>query len=467
MSNCHSVASIIFGDSESDYNGGLAGANYETIIDCSFVGTVSGGSQDCGDIGGLVGQNVGNIYSSYSSGTVFGSTDVGGLCGFAGDYSAISNCWSLCKISGKSSVGGLIGFLNQNSILSDCFASGDVTMIDGSWNFGGLVGACQYATVERCYSTGDLSSTATGVIYQVGGFVGSAYNSQIMTCYTSGDVASSNAMDSIGGFCGQANGQQYNMTISNCYSTGSILCMAGPSEALGGFVGWIDGVAVNCYSIGSLDLTGSLANVGDFCGYDNRINNSGRSWTTSGCYWNSDLSSRGDTSGATGKTTAEMQAESTFTAAGWDFTNTWIMHGYPELQAFDTVEKIDYLTWAANEGIPLPQRGPEDTPADDGIPNILKYVTGLPAMTPATPGDVMSIAAVGEDGMFSITYTKSKTAEGAELFPVWADGLGSEWIPEGITHELIETDGDVETWKVSIPLQTKGFMRLNVLLPEE
>jgi len=305
----------------------------------------------------------------------------------------------------------------------DCFATGAVTPFDGTKSVGGLIGYC--------------------------------YSAQIIRSYASGDVACSNGIGYAGGFCGNV----YNTTISNCYAIGDITVGGGTNYYVCGFCGQHNGIITRCYSSGTLSLTGALSQIGGFCGTNESV--------ISSSFWDTDTSSMMFSDGGTAKTTAEMQAQSTFTNAGWNFTDTWYMHGYPELTALDTTEIVDYFTWAENEGIPLLEREPEDTPAGDSIPNIIKYTAGLAAMIPYTPADVMRIAPASEDGYFSITYSKSKTAKNAELQPVWTGALDSEWIPEGITHELISVDGDVETWNVSISLDMQGFMRLQVFLPAE
>lgn len=423
ISNCQTAASVSFGEEVSRRNGGLVGLNSGTITDCSAVGSVLGGTNDSNAIGGLCGQNQNNgrIIRSYSTGSVFGNYDIGGLCGHSIDNSVISNCYATSTVKGRYSIGGLCGSFSGNMI-AESYATGEITISDEGSNIGGLVGN-GYSPIIQSYATGNI-------------------------------LCNDSARD-VGGFCGVGGNAG---TFSNCYSTSDITITGETYNEIGGFCGYAFGQFTHCYSAGTINLGTSLDKVGGFIGI------SGSAATTEECFWNTQTSGLTTSAGGTGKTTAEMQAESSFN--GWDFNAVWYMHGYPELQTFNHVEPVDYFTWADAEGIPLLERGPEDTPAGDGIPNIIKYAAGLPAMTSHLPEDVMSIATVNEDGMFSIIYSKSKTAEGAELLPVWAGGLDSEWVPEGITHELIAVDGDVETWKVSIPLQTKGFMKLQIALPQ-
>ncbi|MDX9979784.1 MAG: Calx-beta domain-containing protein, partial [Lentisphaeria bacterium] len=64
-----------------------------------------------------------------------------------------------------------------------------------------------------------------------------------------------------------------------------------------------------------------------------------------GCFWDTTPPESDSRTGGTGKTTAAMQTQATFTAAGWDFVGEtangteeiWYMRGYPALRVFATV----------------------------------------------------------------------------------------------------------------------------------
>ena len=45
--------------------------------------------------------------------------------------------------------------------------------------------------------------------------------------------------------------------------------------------------------------------------------------TTTGSYWDVQTTGQGTSAGGTGLPTSEMQMESTFTGAGWDFNDVW------------------------------------------------------------------------------------------------------------------------------------------------
>jgi hypothetical protein len=106
-------------------------------------------------------------------------------------------------------------------------------------------------------------------------------------------------------------------------------------KCVGGLVGYIIGGRItNCYATGSVSGKWS---VGGLVG-SNWIGHS----TITGCFWDIQTSGQVTSAGGMGKTTAEMQMESTFTNAGWDFVDEtangtedvwWILEGrdYPRL----------------------------------------------------------------------------------------------------------------------------------------
>jgi len=211
-------------------------------------------------VGSLVGYmdqaSISNCY--VEGGSVSGNDHVGGLVGSGGP---ISNCHATASISGSHNIGGLVGYTWD--IISNCYTAASVS---GGDTVGGLVG-WNNGTINNCYSTSNVTGN-----YLLGGLVG--VNDKIITnCYSSGDISGG---DKVGGLAG---GQTWDGTIANCYSTGSV----SGNEIVGGLV----------------------------------VENYGGSVTAS--FWDIQTSGQATSAGGTGKTTAEMQTESTFTDAGWDF----------------------------------------------------------------------------------------------------------------------------------------------------
>ncbi len=219
---------------------------------------------------------------------------VGSLIGELG-WAVVTNCYAEGgSVSGGSSVGGLVGE-NYSGLIIDSYTTGSVS---GAEDVGGLVGFNDSDTeIYNCYSR----SSVTGTGY-VGGLVGWNDWSRITNCYSSGSVTGKSY---VGGLVGWTGG-----TIANCYATGSIE----GDEEIGGLVGengW-DGRITYCYSVGSVmgktDVGGLIGSKTEF-----------GSPTVMYSFWDTETSGQTSSDGGTGKTTAQMQTQSTFTDAGWDF----------------------------------------------------------------------------------------------------------------------------------------------------
>ncbi len=148
-------------------------------------------------------------------------------------------------------------------------------------------GTVQNLGLEDCDITG---ASAGGLAYENVG--------TITRCYTTGTVD--------GGTHGAGLVQRNTGTITHSYSR----CSADGTFS-GGFVQWNEDTIDDCYSTGT--VTGMLK--GGFCQF-----NEG---TITNCFWDTETSGLGTSDGGTGKTTAEMKTETTFTDAGWDFTSIW------------------------------------------------------------------------------------------------------------------------------------------------
>ncbi|MHC4069876.1 MAG: GLUG motif-containing protein [Planctomycetota bacterium] len=327
--NCYVDGCIVSGDR---YVGGLLGEAWTcTISNCHVNGSVTGKRY----VGGLIGAGLSFTNAQMSnctfSGTVFGWTSVGGLIGAGGGL--ISGCSSAGDVSSQfTRTGGLFGnFGGLHGGAYKILSSHSSCTVSGTGYIGGLIGENDGGAIVNCYAVGDVSATAS--VNYVGGLVGISYQYQapnspvIASCYASGNVngagdvgglvgcASGSITESFsmgtvwgfqraGGLVGQANGEIY-----NCYFKGGIVS---GSHRLGGFIGQNDGTVFNCFSSTASPMADG------FVGYDD-----GGSY--SGCFWDSTLNpshngiGNGTDPNVIGKTTAEMQTESTFTDAGWDF----------------------------------------------------------------------------------------------------------------------------------------------------
>jgi len=278
---------IKFSDNDSAFKG-LFGA-LDLNGEIKNLGVIDSDIKGINAIGGLVGINNGKINKSYFIGIV----------------------------EGNESVGGLVG-RNILGTISDSYSAGYV--YGSEMHVGGLVGQ-NAGTISSCYSTsiifgkeGDVGGRY-GV--KLGGLVGYNYPGFgiIMNSYSTGTVM---GKIGVGGFVGLNESE-----ISNSYSIGTVSA----DTLAGGFVGWNKGEISNSYSIGAV-LGDSL--IGGFVGFSqtgSTINNS---------FYNTETSKQSESDGGTGKTTAEMNEQATYT--GWDFSTIWglsstVNSGYPYLRS--------------------------------------------------------------------------------------------------------------------------------------
>ncbi len=229
------------------------------------------------------------------------------------------------QITGFSLTGnnilGLIGLLETNASVTNLTLKNANIVSDYSYaqDIGTMCGRC-YGTISRCGVTGSISG---GYCY-VGGLCGRYGEGRIppqtiSECYAQVNVTAANNSSYVGGFCGITN-----YYITDCYSMGNVSGYG----SVGGFCGCIMNNHVsNSYSTGRVTSNG----IGGFCGSCAPVSN------IYNCFWDKETSGITTSDIGTGLTTTEMMAESTFTAAGWDFTTPiWKMlreqEDYPRLE---------------------------------------------------------------------------------------------------------------------------------------
>jgi hypothetical protein len=479
--------------SGDEHVGSLCGkADASIIRQCSSSGSVSGDNQ----VGGLCGSadsstinyshssaNVDGAYSyiggicgnataltiedNDSTGDVSGYSFVGGLCGVANTCPTINFNHTIGNISGNNNVGGLFGAINDHSTIYKCSSKGRVTGTAN--NIGGLCGAATGgSTVTHSYSTGDIAGDGAS---SIGGLCGFVYDSStVRSCYSTGDITGATT---VGGFCGMV---MSSSTVKWCYSRGDVICTG---DYIGGFAG---GVAIsstteNCYSTGYVsgnEYSGGFCGMNDgtttskyFTNNDIPNQTSGNNEVIINCLWDVETSSQTNSAGGIGKTTIEMQTQSTFTAIGWDFTNTWIMDDFPVLRSLSIPDPIDYETWLDKYEVPTGERDEADTPAEDGIQNLLKYAIGLDPEEAYSYSKVIWLPSEIGSNSASIVYNKSKQAEDIDIFPIWCNSLDSIWEEDGFQQTLIIETITNETWKASVPM-TNGcrYIRLRAKTTE-
>ncbi len=220
-----------------------------------------------------------------------------GLFGYCSSNNDISDIHlNNLSIIGDNTVGGLCGNSNSNTIISfiGCSVSGNIMGTNG---ISGLIGLTKNTNIRSCYSNVSI----TGNLF-VGGLVGYNRQTTIVESFSTGSVTCT-ASD-IGGLVGVNEGG----ALQNCYSLASVVCAL---QYGGGLVGSNYGTVEYCYSKGHI-TPGSLGNCGGLIG-----RSAGGVCTNS--FWDTQTSGQSTSAGGTGKTTIQMNTESTFTDAGWDF----------------------------------------------------------------------------------------------------------------------------------------------------
>ena len=169
----------------------------------------------------------------------------------------------------------------------------------------------------------DVSVTGA---HKTGGLYGFLENGSVSESYTTGSI---NGRTNTGGFIGYIK----NSTISNSYTLASI--NAGSSDTVGGLIGQNQGGSVaNSYAAGLVSSTGSQ--VGGLIGYTSGEGSS------SGSYWNEQVTGRTDSDGGTGESTLGMKFQTRY--SGWDFNDIWgiesgVSVSYPYLRNAEPEEK--------------------------------------------------------------------------------------------------------------------------------
>lgn len=247
--------------------GGFVGANYGTITDCSFSGSIPDGD----DVGGFVAYQYGTIRDCTVTSTTVHGSDAGGFAGNIYDGALIEDCSAEVTVSG-SDVGGFVsdtfggtcrrctatstlsgndvgGFserIQSGAINEDCSCSTTFVSVTGD---GGGWTEFNSGIIRNCYCNGDVVGN------DAGGFAEWNDSSGIIeNCYCIGSVTGSDP----GGFVSNNDG-----TISQCHCTGDVVAT---DDDAGGFVQDNDGTIDNCWCSGNVSgdkIVGGFANKND------------------------------------------------------------------------------------------------------------------------------------------------------------------------------------------------------------
>lgn len=227
-------------------------------------------------------------------------------------------------VAGAACSGGLLAE-GHNTVLTNCHANGTIST-GLTANCGGLAANLENEgdlQIDNCSSTGSVTGNSW-----VGGLFGACSGSTLNRCFST-----SNITNPYGGSNGGLIGNCTNTNLNNCYAMGTVTGSNRPHN--GGLIGFVsNGTATNCYSTGAV-ITPDIYSTGGLFGYT-------RSFSATGCYWDTVTSGRSNATGsgdatATGRNTDEMTYPyDAFT--GWDFATIWNADvsnangGYPMLR---------------------------------------------------------------------------------------------------------------------------------------
>ncbi len=339
---------------KSDVGGlvGQYGQALETIKDCYTTGKVEAtGNTSYVSVGGLVGYSASStITDSHSTATVIGTGCAGGLVGYFSSGTLKNSYFSrtLEDTDHQGRLGGLIG-RSHDVTIENCYSVGTVNT--GSEKVGGLIGDARYSTVKNSYSRMDVMEEVPGSVSYAGGLIGKASSgSTISQSYSTGQLVASGA--NIGGLVGAVDAGREAVTISDCYSRSNVR----GGEKVAGLV-WENngGTITNSYS------TGDVYAVNDWSSEAGLVGDNKNGGTVENAFWDS-WTSHYDSDAGTKQTTLHMKTLSTFTDAGWDFTDdgdgAWDMDqlgtvnaGYPILAWQNGADNMQ-IAFSQGQGTP-------------------------------------------------------------------------------------------------------------------
>jgi hypothetical protein len=154
---------------------------------------------------------------------IYGISWIGGLAGEAYN-STVEKCFVTGEITTTERIaGGLVGY-EENSTFSQCYTA---VSVQGSDHVGGIVGHLQGGSVSDCYTNSQVESTG----YQVGGIVGWAQNAgtTITRCYAQGTVKAKSGFT--GGILGIADGSSKVVSLTECIALQTSLETTSPDIA--------------------------------------------------------------------------------------------------------------------------------------------------------------------------------------------------------------------------------------------
>jgi len=289
--------------------------------------------------------------------TVIGGaySNAGGIAGRVLPHGELKNCTSTGAVTARSSpvlyadsygamAGGLAGQI-QGTVES-CSSSADVSSYGGDHSSAGglaghiigytnVVGTRVFpAIVKNSYATGNVHAQGGYFQNNAGGFSGQIQYAEIDSCFATSDVTVGNfdfVINVAGGF---ASGLYLDGNVKNCYATGSVIEYGTWEWMIGGFTGRLESSVLNCYSTGESIAINSKNSQNPT--YVSNIAVGSRRGAGGTINMLADLSPNGKLSiidepldkapVIKGITAAQAGLESTYVNCGWDFDTVWALY---------------------------------------------------------------------------------------------------------------------------------------------
>ena len=237
------------------YVGGIVGMITSaggTVTNCTNYATVTG--PDYCSVGGIVGHNTGVAtiencanYGEIKGGNLYSSNiGIGGIIGrIAKGGTQVTNCHNYGKVSGTNAtdsatsngIGGVAGFIGGSSILTNVSNEG---AISGPRAVGGIIGGTS-ATIT--VNDADNSGAVTATESYIGGIVGyiNSKGNVLTNCTNTGDVTGANC---VGGIIGLLNMNGMSATVDNATVRD---CTISGTQSVGGWIGRIGAKSTATY----------------------------------------------------------------------------------------------------------------------------------------------------------------------------------------------------------------------------
>ncbi len=210
------IADVEFTDADFSqggafYNGGKGFEPIGTDENSAFTGSFDGNGFTVKNFYTNISSDISYVYAGlfgYNKGLI---KNVGMVDGSVIASVSSSSCYAY--------VGGIVG--HNNGVIERCYNTGEVSTSSlGSAYAGGIAGQNCRATITNCYNTGDISASTSHYAY-VGGIAGYCYdNSKIVKCYNTCNFFAQTAFCEV--YVGGIAGYNYQDIITNCYYADTI-----------------------------------------------------------------------------------------------------------------------------------------------------------------------------------------------------------------------------------------------------